>query len=674
MGYLGYGLQSRIEAVHPFPPRAAPMPSFVLAYYDHVVRRDPEGQWWFEALWSPQRAGRLEERQAWWAERLISPPAERPAGTGGWRWSPSPQGHAALVAACRDRIHAGDLFQANVCAELTGQLDGPPLELFIRGVRALAPDRAAFLQGPWGAIVSLSPELFLERRGRRVRTAPIKGTRRRPPGLAAAAAERVALEGSEKDRAENVMIVDLMRNDLGRVCDYGTIEVESLAQARGHAGVWHLVSEVGGQLRRRVDDGQLLAATFPPGSVTGAPKIAAMNVISELESAARQVYTGAIGLVSPFAGLELSVAIRTFEISGSEIRLGVGGGVVADSDPQAEAAELTVKIAPLLEALGAAAPAHPRAHRAPRPRRLGPMPIPRPDPRHGVFETIRIQDGRALGVAWHHARLGASVAALYAAQLPGALQTEISVAAARVPGAGRLRIDVVPDRTGALDVRYTAGPLRPADTMRLRIWTVPGGLGCHKWADRRLVTAMEAESPGELPLLVDADGWVLETTRANVFALDRDNVLRTPPDDGRILPGVIRSRVLAQAAQHGIAVTAEPLGIDDLLSARAVVVTNALGCTSVVSINGARLNTDGELAVTLRRSRLRSTSNSVDGKVATPRLNGRGPTTCRSGSRYCAPDSPGDVASRHVVDPSGAVSLAARPTTESRTSSARNVS
>ena len=130
------------------------------------------------------------------------------------------------------------------------------------------------------------------------------------------------------------MIVDLVRNDLGRVCLPGSITVDALGDARPHTGVWHLVSEVSGTLRDGVGDGDAVRAAFPPGSVTGAPKIAAMNVIAELESTSRGVYTGAIGFASPVAGLELNVAIRTFEFRGGRAWLGVGGGIVADSDPR----------------------------------------------------------------------------------------------------------------------------------------------------------------------------------------------------------------------------------------------------------------------------------------------------------------------------------------------------
>jgi para-aminobenzoate synthetase/4-amino-4-deoxychorismate lyase len=552
VGALGYELRQRVEPGHPSPFDAAPPPPFVLARYDHVLRLDAAGRWWFEAL---DECDDPEGVRARLAGLLAAPAPALEARTDGWRLVPGPDGHAALVAGCRERIHAGDLFQANLCARLDGRLDGSALELFARGVEALAPDRAAYLEGPWGAIASLSPELFLERRGRHVRTAPIKGTR--------PAAGRAELEASAKDRAENTMIVDLMRNDLGRVCTPGSVRVTALAEAQAHTGVWHLVSEVEGRLRYGAGDGALLRATFPPGSVTGAPKVAAMNVIAELESSARGAYTGAIGFAGP-AGLELSVAIRTFEVRGSRIRLGVGGGVVADSDPAAEAEELAVKAAPLLRAIGAEPPAPPAAP-APLPPLLLPahVPVPRPDPAAGVFATLLVADGRADALDEQLARLAGSLDALYGLPLPD-LEARIA-AAARLVGDGRLRVDVTAD--GA--VAFTTGPPPANAPVPIRPWTVPGGLGPHKWRDRRLVDALTAASEGAVPLLVDADGAVLEASRANVFARGADGIWRTPPADGRILPGIRRATLLAEGAVEA------PLMLADLAAATQILLTSA---------------------------------------------------------------------------------------------------
>ena len=585
-GYLGYELGRRLEPVGASPPDAGGLPAFELAFYDHLLHLDREARWWFEALWSEPRGSVLRERLTALQARAATLPTPRPFTTEPWRATPTSRGHGLAVAACRERIHAGDLFQANICMRLESHLAGSPLDLFARAAGELAPERAAFLSGPWGAVASLSPELFLERHGGKVRSAPIKGTRPRPGDAPSAAAERDRLLASVKDRAENVMIVDLVRNDLGRVCLPGSISVDTLQQARAHTGVWHLVSEVSGTLRPEVGDAGLVRAAFPPGSVSGAPKVAAMNVIAELESTRRGVYTGAIGFASPVAGLELSVAIRTFEAREDRIWLGVGGGVVADSDPLGEAAECAVKAGPLLAAIGArAAPPDGTSLTPPRPRRLGPKPVQRPDPRAGVFETLLIADGRPLALAAHLARLAGSVGVLYGHALSAGLGDEL-LEAARGLDRARLRVDVVP-QAGDLRAQIKVTELAPRRVpVRLRPTSLPGGLGPHKWIDRRLLDAL-GYSDAE-PLLCDLDGFVLESARASVFIVDSRSTVLTPPHDGRILPGVTATRVVALARELGFAARTEPIDLVRLTHASEVFVTGALG-----GVEPAQLVTDG---------------------------------------------------------------------------------
>ncbi len=571
-GYLGYELGPRLEPVGASPPVATTLPPFALAFYDNVLRLDGEGQWWFEALWTAARAGALERRLSALTRRASTP---QPFSTTPWKSSPSPAGHGRAVAACRERIKAGDLFQANICVRLESRLDGDPLDLFSRAAAALRPDRAAFVGGPWGAVASLSPELFLQRRGRRVLSAPIKGTRD--------ADGRNELESSPKDRAENVMIVDLVRNDLGRVCVPGTVEVSSLAQPRPHTGVWHLVSEVAGTLRDGVGDGELIRAAFPPGSVTGAPKVAAMNVIAELESTARGVYTGAIGFASPLGGLELNVAIRTFEICGDTAWLGVGGGIVADSDPSGETREWLTKAAPLLAAIGAELAPPSRDVDGPMPARTGPRPVPRPDPSAGVFETMLVADGMPVALEGHLARLAGSVGSLYGRELPPGLAERL-LAAAHDAGDARLRVSVAPDpfRIG-LELTSLAPRATP---VRLVPRTVPGGLGAHKWIDRRLLESLAGDAAGSEPLLCDLDGLVLETARANVFCVESGGRLLTPALDGRILPGVTRARVLREARRLGLQVVVAPLPLARLERAEEILVTGSLGGVEPAHLEG----------------------------------------------------------------------------------------
>jgi para-aminobenzoate synthetase/4-amino-4-deoxychorismate lyase len=575
-GYLGYDVGRLVESLDPGPPVAAGLPPFQLAFYDHLVRLDPAGQWWFEALWTDARAAALDQQLRVLLKRAAERPQEGPFATAPWHAVPGGAGHELAVAACKRRIHAGDLFQANICQRLESRLTGDPMDVFVAARAALTPDRAAFLAGPWGAVASLSPELLLERHGRHVVSAPIKGT--------GSAEQRASLESSAKDRAENVMIVDLVRNDLGRVCVPGSIAVQSLAHARAHTGVWHLVSEIQGQLRDGVGDGELVRAAFPPGSVTGAPKVAALNVIAELESTGRGVYTGAIGFASPLAGLELSVAIRTFEFRGAVAHLGVGGGIVADSDPAGERRECITKAAPLLAAIGAEFATDIGPEPGPAPLRRAPRPVPRPDPAAGVFETVLVTDGRPQCLDRHLERLGGSVRALYGAALPPALAEELNDAAEQ-EGDARLRIDARPAGGGIVTVGYELTPLSPrARPVTLTPRTVPGGLGPHKWSDRRLLASLALE--GSEPLLCDADGFVLEAARANVFCIEARGRLLTPPADGRILPGVTRARMLELAPRLGLIVAVAPLHLRILERAVEVFVTGSLGGVEPAHLQG----------------------------------------------------------------------------------------
>src|SRR5438477_72169 len=201
-------------------------------------------------------------------------------------------------------------------------------------------------------LVANSPELFLRRRGRCVETQPIKGTRPRGDRPGRDAALVAELLADPKERAEHVMIVDLERNDLGRVCETGSVVVERYAAVESYPTVHHLVSTVAGRLRHDVGLADLLRATFPGGSITGAPKVRAMEIIRELEPWPRERYTGAFGFLDPRGDLELALAIRTATVSGGVVRYHAGGGIVADSDPERELAETWLKTAALRRALG----------------------------------------------------------------------------------------------------------------------------------------------------------------------------------------------------------------------------------------------------------------------------------------------------------------------------------
>jgi para-aminobenzoate synthetase component 1 len=314
--YLGYGLSAALRRVAgDGPPEPAQLPLAACR-----VRRADE---------RVPAAGRYE--------------------VGDWAMTWDASSYAAAVDRARDAIAAGEIYQANLVQHLSAPFSGQPDGL-VAALAHLDPLTARPLHGDGWTIVSASPELFLSRRGRRVRTMPIKGTR--PLG------DDVALRASAKDAAEHVMIVDLERNDLGRICEPGSVRWPSLLSAREMAGVVHLVSVVEGDLRPAIGWSEALAALFPGGSVTGAPKVAAIDHIAALEPVGRGASMGALGTVWPNGDLELALTIRTFAIADGRIHLWVGGGIVWDSQPSAEIAESWVKARPLLDALAAGAGAH----------------------------------------------------------------------------------------------------------------------------------------------------------------------------------------------------------------------------------------------------------------------------------------------------------------------------
>jgi para-aminobenzoate synthetase/4-amino-4-deoxychorismate lyase len=670
-GWIGYlGFSGGGEALRATGARR--LPACWFGYYDHVLRRDAEtGEWVFEALWTAQRAEALTSRLAELERRAAAAPAELAGfGFGAFLLTPGAAGHQAAVAKTVDYIRAGDIFQANICLRAEAEFTGDPLDAFCQAAAALQPPYAAFIgisaapapsaarfgtadaaaagraaDSPGltrAAVASLSPELFLRRTGDTVVSKPIKGTARRPAGEAEAAAQLAELESSVKNRAENVMIVDLVRNDLSRVCVPGSVTVPVLLGAEPHPGVWHLVSTVQGILEPSRSDGDLIRATFPPGSVTGAPKVRALEVIDELETAPREAYTGAIGFRSPLAGLELNVAIRTFEFAPATARrpgrawLGAGGGIVADSDPAAEYAECLIKATPLVTALGAildtqapglASTAAAAQLGVDRDRQAGGPSAAtldgflargldglRPHPTAGVFTSLKVTASQTRDLAAHLTRLAASVRDLYGKDLPVSLHTDLAATLADAP-TGRLRITVrpvggplqatvevvplppTPSRTRAgtnsgITARSgAAAPASPAP-VTLHPAVVPGGIGAHKYRDRRLIdelTRLAGVLAGEHALLIDETGELLETDRANVFAVI-DGVLLTPPADGRLLPGVARAATLRAARGRGIKTGQKPLTLGELAEATEVFVTNSVaGLVPVRAIDGLPL-------------------------------------------------------------------------------------
>ena len=330
-------------------PAVAPLPPLAFGLYDTAVCQAPDGAVWLAASDLPDEsaqpaAARLERLRALVREAAPAPPAAGTTAPVPVTSSLDAAAHTSAVRTVREWIAAGDLYQLNLTAHFTAPWahGGAALARRLWAATPGAP-HAAWLRAPGGTeIVSASPETFLRVDGRRAAIRPIKGTRPRRSDPQDDRAQRLALEGSAKDHAEHVMIVDLERNDLGRVAVPGSVTVAELAATEAHPTVWHLTSTVTADLRPDVGVGQLLAATYPCGSVTGAPKRMAVDRIRALEPVRRGVYCGAIGVIGPGMA-DLSVAIRTAVVHGAQAHYGAGGGIVADSDPAQEWQEVLHK-------------------------------------------------------------------------------------------------------------------------------------------------------------------------------------------------------------------------------------------------------------------------------------------------------------------------------------------
>lgn len=350
-GFLSYELGAAVERVSPGKSTAGArgeggVPDLVLARFPARIVLDPVA-----GRYELHGRGRARDLLARAAESAPSRPGTPvPPARSRWCTSLDRAEFEHGVATIRRHIGAGDCYQVNLTRRLTYEQAVDPVALFATLEHANPSPHGAFLRAgetsdvPSMAVVSASPERFLSWSGPDVETRPIKGT----------GADPAALRASPKDRAENVMIVDLARNDLGRVCEPGSVVVPALCAVEAHPGLYHLVSTVRGRRRAGTGVGSLVRATFPPASVTGAPKPRVMQIIEDLEPVRRGVYCGAVGWIDTErdAG-DLNVAIRTFTVAHGSTHLGVGAGIVADSEPASEWAETELKAARLLDAAGA---------------------------------------------------------------------------------------------------------------------------------------------------------------------------------------------------------------------------------------------------------------------------------------------------------------------------------
>lgn len=460
-------------------------------------------------------------------------PALLPPAEGAWAGAPRPRisraDYGAAYTEVQARITAGDIYQANLTFRADVPVAGDPRALYaaLRGRAAARWSALVWTGERW--LLSFSPELFFAVEAGRITARPMKGTARRGADPAADAAAAAGLTSDPKQRAENLMIVDLLRNDLARVAAAGSVEVPALFTVETYPTIHQLTSTVTATLAEGRTAADVLAAIFPCGSITGAPKIRAQEVIAAVEAEPRGVYTGAIGFTGPGGEAAFNVAIRTLDWRPGErtATLGLGSGIVADSVEAEEWGECLAKAA----FLGGAAK------------------------RFDLIETMRFDpDEGLLRLEGHLARMKASAEALGFAFDRHGTRNELQAATFRLRGAARVRLLLA--RSGAVTIEV--GPLPPtpgepmpvalvrralpADDLRLR----------HKTSRREPHDAARAGAGTAEIVWVDGEGFVTEGSWSTVF-VERGDRLLTPPLARGLLPGVLRAELIAR----GDAVEAE---------------------------------------------------------------------------------------------------------------------
>jgi para-aminobenzoate synthetase / 4-amino-4-deoxychorismate lyase len=494
---------------------------------------------------------------AWFVigEERVEVPEPGPEGgyeLGPWIPSLGDEGHALRVARVRELIAAGDTYQVNLTFPLRAPFRGDPLGLYADLLRRQRAGYAAFLDLGRFAILSLSPELFFERAGKRVTTRPMKGTR--PRGRWPAEDESLAAElaSSEKDRAENLMIVDLLRNDLGRIARPGSVRVSERFAVERYPTVHQMTSTIEAEVSPGIRLPDIFGALFPCGSVTGAPKVRTMEIIREMESGPRGVYCGAVGVVGDGQAV-FNVPIRTLLIDREkgEARLDVGSGITIGSDPTAEYRECLDKAA-FTDAAGSP------------PALLETM---RWEPGRGIrrmdlhLERLEWSAGR-LGIPFHGDRIRQALYdATGGAGDPGdagaALRVRLLLAADGVPG---IDVSPIPPSPEPVRIAIDDDPVDPADP----------GLYI-KTADRERYDRRRARHPhADDVLLINTRGEVTESTIANLV-VQIDRRCWTSPLASGLLPGVMRAELLARGR-----IAERPLTPDDVRRADGVWLVSAL--------------------------------------------------------------------------------------------------
>ncbi len=428
--------------------------------------------------------------------------------------------YETAVAEVREHLFAGDYYQANLTFGCDVPVAGDPLALYARLRRSSGAGWGGVIVNGERNILSLSPEQFFTICGGVIEAKPMKGTAPRNADFAADAAGARALAADPKQRAENLMIVDLMRNDLARVAETGSVEVPELFAVESFPTLHQMVSRITARLRGGLDAVDVLKTTFPCGSVTGAPKIAAMEALRRLEPAARGAYTGSMGWIEPGGDAAFNVLIRTIEWRHGEhrARLGLGSGLVVDSKPSDEWAECLLKGAFVTRER----------------QNFDLIETMRFDPHDGILELDR-----------HMNRLDASAEALGFEFGRHAARNELQAATFGRKDPAMVRLLLSPTGTMAIQVKRYEAPRESPVRVAMRLLPVESSdfRLRHKTTDRRFYDQARQDDGAYETIFVDAEGRLTEGSRTSIF-VERDGSLLTPPASRGLIPGVLRAKLI----------------------------------------------------------------------------------------------------------------------------------
>ncbi len=572
------------------------------------------------------RAGRDVAR---FKQALGAPPASRERGlqaTGKCASDFSRSEYISAVEAIRRYIVEGDVYQVNMSQRFQGPFAGDPFESFASTYAANPAPFFAYINAGDHQIVSTSPERFIELRNGSVETRPIKGTRPRGQTPAEDEALRTELMESKKEDAELSMIVDLLRNDIGKVCRAGSVRVLEHKRLEGYQNVHHLVSIVRGELDPGMDAVDLLRATFPGGSITGCPKIRAMEIIDELEPVRRHIYTGSIGYVGFDGSMDLSIAIRTATFTGEKVVFSVGGGIVFDSDPASEFEETLHKGRTLMNALDATSAEEPTKivwhNGAFKPSIAASVPIDSEGLAYGFgfFETLRVQAGRPILLDAHVQRFELAWREFFEGAPPDITWADViaeiirknglssAVAAVKILAAAGKPSAARPSPVLMASARpYAPRPAlssKPGLSLRVYPHVRQTHLASHKtlnYMAYKLAGDWAKRQGGDEALILNVDRSVSETNTASVCCVFADTACF--PLSEHALPGVMAAEVRRLLSQWGFTVEDRRLTVEDLLGADQVFLTNSLmGAVPAVSLHDAKLRYDSALCDEINRA------------------------------------------------------------------------